>query len=381
MTFGTVALILAGGFIEWLTWGMREGTIRSGLGHIQIVRSGFLDRGSSDPFAYLLPAASPHLREIEADPRVKRVSPRLKFSGLISRDGSTFSFLGTGLDAEKEAGIDNVSAIEGEPLSNGEREGVLIGRGLATNLGLSTGDTVVLLVNKKGGAVNGVDARVRGIFSTVTKAYDDVAVHVPLELAGELLGADGAHAWIVHLHRTDATASVVRDLRRLPLHDSSVVPWYDLADFYHKTVLLFSRQVLVMKIIIAMVVILTISNMMMTNVLQRTAETATAMALGLRRSRVLSRFILEGTLIGLLGGAAGVALGYASATVISQIGIPMPPPPGMARGLVGQILVTPPLVRDALWIACTTAALATLYPAWKASRMTIVEALRHAHAG
>src|SRR5687767_14957156 len=64
VTFGTVALILAGGFIEWLNWGMREGTIRSGLGHIQIVRSGFLEHGSSDPFAYLLPSASPHIGEI-----------------------------------------------------------------------------------------------------------------------------------------------------------------------------------------------------------------------------------------------------------------------------------------------------------------------------
>jgi putative ABC transport system permease protein len=72
-----------------------------------------------------------------------------------------------------------------------------------------------------------------------------------------------------------------------------------------------------------------------------------------------------------------LVLGYLLAALISKIGIPMPPPPGMARGYVGQIVVTGSLVRDALVIAIATALVASLYPAWKASRMVIAEALRH----
>jgi putative ABC transport system permease protein len=131
-----------------------------------------------------------------------------------------------------------------------------------------------------------------------------------------------------------------------------------------------------MKVIIALVVILSISNTMMMSVMERTAEIATAMALGVRRSRILSRFLVEGLLIGALGGAAGIALGYLLAELISHVGIPMPPPPGMARGFLGEILVTPALVRDAVVLACGTALAASLYPAWKASRMVIADALR-----
>jgi putative ABC transport system permease protein len=112
------------------------------------------------------------------------------------------------------------------------------------------------------------------------------------------------------------------------------------------------------------------------NVMERTNEIATAMALGLRRLRVLSRFLLEGVFIGLGGGLVGVALGYFFAALISAVGIPMPPPPGMARAFVGEILVTPGLGSDALLLAGVTALVASVYPAWKASRMVIAEALR-----
>jgi putative ABC transport system permease protein len=182
---------------------------------------------------------------------------------------------------------------------------------------------------------------------------------------------------VVYLDETSNTRRVVRTLEERLGKGLQVIPWYEAADFYNKTVTLFSRQVLVMKIIIALVVILSISNTMMMNVMERTDEIATAMALGLRRRRVLSRFVIEGVLIGLVGGVIGVGLGYLLAIGISEVGIPMPPPPGMARGFVGQILVTTSLVWNALLLAGATALIASLYPAWKASRMVIAEALRH----
>ncbi|HZP88242.1 MAG TPA: FtsX-like permease family protein, partial [Burkholderiales bacterium] len=208
---------------------------------------------------------------------------------------------------------------------------------------------------------------------------DDVAVHVVFGLANQLLQARGAHSWTVYLDKTDNTAAVMQMLSPQLGSDLQLIPWYEAAEFYNKTVRLFSRQVLVMKIIIAFVVILSIANTMMMTVLERTDEIATSMALGLRRAGVLRRFLFEGVLVGAVGGLLGVALGYLLAILISRIGIPMPPPPGMGRSYVGEILVTSNLVFDALTLACVTALLASLYPAWKASRMVIADALRHSH--
>lgn len=377
VTFGAVALILAAGFIEWIFSAMREGTIHSGLGHIQIVRRGYLQGGTADPFAFLLPHDAPQRKIVEAAPHVVQVAPRLRFTGLISRGDSSLSFLGQGLDPDREVGSEYALIVEsGKPLSNAAGNGILLGEGLAKNLGAKVGDKVVLLVNKRGGALDGAEVDVAGIFTTQVKAYDDVAVHVVFGLADDLLQAKGAHSWIVYLDKTSNTRRVYDELRLRLGSDVELLPWYEAADFYNKTVRLYSRQVLVMEIIIACVVILSIANTMMMTVIERTDEIATAMALGLRRRRVLSQFVMEGVLVGAIGGIVGVALGYALAAVISHIGIPMPPPPGMGRSYVGQITVTPGLVLNALALACTTALLASLYPAWKASRMVIADALR-----
>jgi putative ABC transport system permease protein len=82
--------------------------------------------------------------------------------------------------------------------------------------------------------------------------------------------------------------------------------------------------------------------------------------------------------LGVVGGVIGVSTGVAAAFAISAIGIPMPPPPGVAHGFVGEIRATFPLVTDAFVLAVATTLLASFYPAWKASRMIIVDALRHA---
>jgi putative ABC transport system permease protein len=378
VAFGAAALILAAGFIEWIYVAMREGTIHSGLGHLQVVRAGYAERGMADPFNYLLPNESPDLRRLQAAPHVVKVAPRLHFAGLVAFGDVSLSFLGEGRDADNEVGGEAALIIEsGEPLSNAAANSVLLGQGLAANLGAKVGDKVVLLVNKRSGALGGLELTVRGVFSTQTKAYDDGALQIPFHVADQMLQARGAHKWVVYLDRTYSTPAVVRSMQGFLSKDLAVIPWYEAADFYNKTVRLFSRQVLVMKLIIALVVILSISNTMMMAVMERISEIATAMALGVRRARVLSRFLAEGLFIGAIGGIAGVALGYVLAAGISTVGIPMPPPPGMARTFVGEILVTPGLVLDALVLAAATALIASAYPAWKASRMVIADALRH----
>jgi putative ABC transport system permease protein len=212
----------------------------------------------------------------------------------------------------------------------------------------------------------------------VSKAFDDAAARVPLPIAQELLRVRGAHTWVVVLDATSRTDQVANDLRtRLSGKGLQVTPWHELADFYNKTVKLFSRQVAVMKLIIAVIIVLSISNTLTMSVLERTGEIGTSMALGVKRRQILGQFVAEGAVIGLIGGVIGIALGVLFALAISAIGIPMPPPPGMARGFTGAIRVTPPLVAEAFLLALGTTLLASLYPARKASRMQIVDSLRH----
>lgn len=377
--FGVVSLLLAGGFIEWIYWAMREGTIESHLGHIQVTRPGYLDGGLADPFAFLLPENAPELQTIAGSGRVKGVAPKLSFNGLISHQESTISFIGDGVIPEMDDLLRrNLIIVAGEGLSASDPRGVILGNGLAANLGATVGDTVVLLANSPSGGVSAVEGRVRGLFSSVTKAYDDAAVRLPLPMAQKLLRTSGAHRWLILLDDTSATELVLENLRPLLAGKGmELVPWYELADFYNKTVVLFRKQVGALKLIIAIIIVLSISNSLMMSIMERTAEIGTGMALGVKRSTILRLFVGEAAVLGLIGGVAGLVFGLLLASAISAVGIPMPPPPGMARGFTGEILITWPLILESLALALTTTLLASLYPAWKASRMEIVNALRH----
>ncbi len=378
VAMGIIAFLLAGGFIEWIFQSMREATIRWQLGHVQIVRPGYMVKGVADPYRFLLPATSPEFETIQQANGVVSVAQRLAFSGLLSHGDSTVSFIGEGVEPEREVAIsDDINLRSGKKLSRSDEKAALLGEGLAKNLGVEPGDDIVLLVTTASGGPNAIEIKVAGIFFTASKEFDDNALRLPIELARKLMRVDGATSWVVLLDRTEQTKATVEHLREvLPTESFQVIPWTDLADFYNKTVLLYSKQINLMKYIIATLILLTISNTQTMSVLERTTEIGTIMAIGQRRSRVLSTFLVEGVLIGVIGGVVGVSAGWLLATIISVVGIPMPPAPGMTTGFTAEILVTSGMAIDAFVLALVTTLLASTLPAGRASRMNIVDALR-----
>jgi putative ABC transport system permease protein len=381
IAFGVVSLLLSGGFIEWIFYAMARDTIHSLLGHIQIARPGYFDEGSADPFAYLLPEESNLSAVIAASADVKTVTSRLTFGGLVSYQEATVSFLGEGVEPEKERELSRFLNIsQGRNLSDSHSNDIIVGEGLAANLGVKPGDTVALLVNTASGGLNAIEGRIVGCFYTLSKAYDEVALRLPLSTAKKLLRVDGSQRWIVLLNETERTEVAIKALRsQLAASNASLElkSWRDLADFYNKTVELYSQQMNVVKVIIALIVILSISNTMTMNVLERTGEIGTLMAVGTKKRRILTLFLSEGLILGASGGCAGIFMGVLLATIISAVGIPMPPAPGMSHGFTAEIFVTKMLTLEAFVLAALTAVAASIYPAITASRMDIVDALRH----
>ncbi len=375
---GLLAYLLAGGFIEWIFENMRESTIRSQLGHIQIVSPGYFEKGIADPYNFLLPSNSDELNSISKIPDIITIAQRVAFSGLVSLGDTTVNFIGEGIDPTREAVIsDQIHIRNGKNLESSDERSALLGEGLAKNLGAKPGDKIVLLVTAANGAPNAIEITVAGTFFTSAKEFDDAALRLPIQLTQTLMRISGSTSWVVLLKDTDQTTRVVSKLRATLLADRfEVVPWIDLADFYKKTVALFGTQVSLMKAIIALIIVLTISNTQTMSVLERTTEIGTMMAIGSRRSNVLRMFVLEGFLIGIIGGISGVVLGYGIAAILSKTGIPMPPAPGMETGFTAQILVTPWLSLNAIELAIVTTLAASAMPAWKASRMNVVDALR-----
>ena len=374
---GVVGYLLAGGFIDWIFWAIREAAIQTGLGHIQISARGFRDVGLADPRAYLINAADPNKAKIEQLPGVVVVTPRLMVSGLVSHGEITVPFAGEGVEPAGERRISKVLSVAGDPLDASVPDGIIIGRGLADALNANRGDRIALLTSSAGGGLSGVDAVVRGIFSTGIRAYDDVAIRMPLPLAQKLARTKGVHLWVVGLDDTGRTAAIAQKIGEIVSPaDMEVRTWEDLSDFYRKSVTLLSRQLQAVAGLIAVILVLGIANMLTMTTLERTGEIGTMLAMGTPRASILRMHLTEGVLLGAVGAITGAAIGIVLAWAISWIGIPMPPPPGRESGYRAEILLSVPIVAEAILLALASAVVAGLYPAWKASRMPIVDALR-----
>ena len=385
VAFGVIAAILANAFVAWILWAMRETTIHTQFGHIQVSRKGYLDSGMAEQFSFLIDGQSPLREDLQKLSYVRVLAPRISFSGLLSHGDSTVSFLGEGVDPEREAAMQShnpvpraaIYIVKGEDLSTDDPLGIILGEGLAASLGVTVGDKIVMLASTATGGINAIEGHVKGLFTSISKAFDDSALRLNLQTAHKLLRVSGDHRLIILLDRTDRTASVMADLEnRFRGSGLEFTPWYKLADFYSKTAELFARQTAFVQVIIGIIITLSIANTMMMNVFERTGEIGTSMALGAPRARILLQFVLEGLILGIAGGATGVVAGTLIAHMVSAIGIPMPAPPGQSWGYRGEMLITGESLVDAFVLASVTAFLASLYPAWRASRLRIVDALR-----
>ncbi|TAJ19292.1 MAG: ABC transporter permease [Rugosibacter sp.] len=378
VAFGTAALAVASGFIAGMFADFREATIESQYAHLQITRPGYHENGLADPARYVLPndAAA---QSLSALPHIRAWGPRLGLTGLVSHGESTLPFVGEGFDpAHDLTGDRSLTIIQGRRLGVADHDQILLGKGLATLMGVQAGDAVVVLVDTPASGLSAIDAKVAGVFESVSKAYDDSALLLHIDAARKLLKVDGAHSWLVYLDKTENTSRVAKALRaRFGAPQFEVRTWDQLAEFYRRAVDLFQQQLEVVRFIVVAIILLGISNTMMMSVMERTGEIGTAMALGVRPRILLGQFLLEGGLIGLIGSLAGLALAIAIGWGVDVLHIDMPPPPGLTRGYLAHLLFTPATVLEALLVGVGTTTLASLYPAWRASRMVIVDAIRH----
>ena len=87
--------------------------------------------------------------------------------------------------------------------------------------------------------------------------------------------------------------------------------------------------------------------------------------------------MIEGLIFGILGGVLGVLGGVLTCVVVSHIGIPMPPPPGGNAEWVAQIQIVPSHLYFAFFLAVSTSLVSSIIPAYKATKRSITESLRH----
>lgn len=377
---GVAGLIVVGGFVQDIFVQLGEAIIHGQTGHVQVTKQGFQKGGLRSPDKYLIEAPETLRSQLIDIPGTSTVLSRINFTGTLNNGKRDLGVIGEGIEADLESALTGIYVryISGRALSDKDKFGMVVGQGVAKSLNLQPGDRIALVVSLSEGAVNTLDFEVLGIFQTFSKDFDARAVRITLPGARELMATEAVHKLVMVLDQTSAS-SAVADAAKMKLAGggAEVTLWHDLSDFYSKTIDLYDRQFGVLRLIILMMVLLSVANTINMTLFERTREFGTVMAIGSRPSSIFSQIMMEGALVGACGALLGMALGVLAAWGISAIGIPMPPPPNANLGYTAYIRVDLQSVLLAGTIGWLATILASILPAHRASKLSIVDALRH----
>jgi putative ABC transport system permease protein len=380
---GVAGLLLVGGFFSFMFWGLRESTIRNGLGHLQIYSADYfrrdethaLDNGLDDYRRVAgLAAQNQHVRGVTA---------RIEFYGMVSNGMKSTVFMGTGVDAGKEKSMGfepRITSGHNLDARGTESTQALLGVGLAHSMNAKPGDSLTLLSVTSDGALNGIDIDVTGIATTGFKEMDDRLLVIPLEAAQRLLQSPRVTKLVVGLDRTENTDAVYAAI--LPQLGGSrqqlaIRKWIDLAGYYKQVRLMMSGIFVFLGVIVFFMVVMSSANTLMMAMFERTREIGTMLAMGTPRSWLVGLFLAEAVFTGILAAIFGVAVGTGMGALLNRSGIVLPPPPGTTAGMALKVIHEPALMVGAAVLVLVTLAAASVMPAVRASRLRIVEALSH----
>lgn len=374
---GVSALIIFNSFVLSIITGLRDITIKTQTGHLQIATESNWNKTAKSPKDALMTDYSKLQKKIARHPRIKSVSGRLTFFGLISKGDSSTSAQGMSFDPTAEGNIArNFKFDTGRGFESPKAYELALGSPLAKQLGIKVGDRVTILANTFDGVVNALDLEVVGIFTTAVAMVDERTFIVPLKIAQKLMDTDRVERLIVNLKDTGETDTIMEFVQRELGRGLEVRPWYVVSQLYRQVEEFNRVQNSILEVIILSLILLGILNTIGMSVFERTGEIGTVAALGEPARSILIQFVLEGGILGFLGSLAGIGLGMLLTLLINACEIPLVMP-GATLPLTIKLDFYVRAFCEAGLLSVLAGTCAAIMPAFRASRMNIANALRH----
>jgi putative ABC transport system permease protein len=373
-------------------------------------RGGFGNPNATSTVTYV---TSDELAEIEALDNVTSVVAYIEKTAGLPTQNTTFTpgqpgsrptmdfssmYVVKGIPTE-EGTIDGLTPTisEGSWISEGSLTEIVLSQSLADQWGVGVGDTYSL---------EGVSVTVVGIVedSTSTSSFSSRVVYTSLELAQQIYGLDDSYTNL-YIYAADADVveevaleveSVVTEaqvstntdrLTQLEQSQTQLTSTLASANATLAQTQATATQEIIITLAASGAIILLI---MLFNVRERVREIGVMKTLGFSNRDVVSQLVLEGLVITAIGCIVGIAIGYIAYPTLANLVLPastsqspssgMGGAPGQMTQVATQALVATPdmgMVMLAFGAVLLVGVLGTLYPAWKASRVKPVEALRN----
>ena len=439
MAIGSTSILLFGGYSTNINYTMHTSYVQNG-GHLQIQHRDFYLYGSGNPTAYGIVDYEKIISAIEADDILKKMvlvaTPTLQFGGIAGNYAASVSrtVVGNGFVAEDinrmrrwndfnirigagvfalegasaDAAIVGVGvarvlqlcdALKIENCPKPEKEAKPEGQALPADIAqlslqeapaatAASGDTprIELLAGDARGTPNVASLNVIKAESLGFKEFDEVYVMMHLAQTQKLIygrAPPRATSIILQLAHSSQIPDAIARLEPILEKYSSAQPlavldFRALNPFYVQTIQLFDTIFGFIFALIGSIVLFTVGNTMNTAVVERTVEIGTLRAIGLRSAGIRRLFVTEGALLGFFGALSGVALALLVSALANRMGLTWTPP-GSVLALPLTLTVwgeTRMIVGTSIGLMCI-ALLSAWWPAYRAAKLNVVDALRH----
>jgi putative ABC transport system permease protein len=387
LAVGYFSVVILSGLSEGITADMITNATAISLGQIQIHHEGFLPE--RDIYATVgSDALSPDsIMELAvADPLIPAASPRVYGAGLVSAGDATLGGMLMGIDVDRERQVTRLldAIVDGRAPQRDTYE-VLLGREMASQLGVHVGDEVIVVAQAADGSLGNDLFTVSGTFATGVVEQDLTLALFPIGVLQDLIVIDRSRVHEIAA-RVDnpwqAPEAAARLAGELPASSGlAVEPWTELRPELVDYAQLASAGQWIMLLIVFAMALFGVANTVLMSTFERRREFALLLALGTSPWGVIRSVLWEAVAMGVLSVGAGVVITVPVLVLLHYV------PLDLSRFIGGftmaGTLVRPVFRTDYPWAMLGVAAVALVsmalmaaaYPALRAVRVQPAEVL------
>ncbi len=380
---GLFGLIVYFGISNGFIYEMVDAAIELELAHIQVNKQGYLKNPiPKNSFA----ADSLFSERLEQIAGVEAASGRFKAAVLISSAEKSSRVELVGVDPAGEGLVTGIPSltVEGEYLQPGDDRKIVLGGELAKSLGVEIGDKVVVMAQDKNNELQSFLLRVGGIFTSSAPSWDKTSAFVSLETMHRIVNHSGELTSILIRVSNEDTVDLIAESIRKSLAgerpDLQVSTWLEISPILSQSIDMFNNFVWIFYLIIYLAMAFGVINIMLMAVIDRTHELGVMRAVGTTPGQVMLVVLLEAAMLGLVGVAVGGSAAWLLNSYLSTHGLDLSYwSSGMAFMGIPNVIHSE--IRTGEWalsfISAETAVIvASIWPAWRASRLKVVEAIQ-----
>lgn len=386
---GLLAMVVVEAMLQGIIVNAKRNIIDYQTSHLKVFAGGYFSDIENIPLDKTIADPQRVLSELRGNQFLKAATSRVQFSASISNGIDQLPCMGVGIDPENENSVfcTAPSIVEGNYLENGD-DGILLGTGLARDFNIKTGDWITLSAWTAGGSINAFDFQVKGLIKTHNPLINSSVVFMPLKTAQDFVGLGKSVTEIdiklKNLNDLKKAGNELSALAEIKNNNYEVITWEKLAQEVLQVIMVESAADRVFALIIFMIAAIGITNTMLMSVYERSKEIGMLMAMGMRTREIKKMFIIEGAALGSMGSFVGCFSGFIISFIISKNGIDLS---GFGKSMEDayQAFVIEPVLYTNISLSqvmviflfgIIICALASLYPASRATKFEPVEALR-----